>query len=59
MAVHFDLDRMEVRGKQVLAIPDVAPDRWAGLQMDVSETGTLVYFRGVNVKEREPVWVDK
>jgi serine/threonine-protein kinase len=59
MAVPFDLDRKEVRGKEVVVVPDVAPDRWAGLQMDVSETGTMVFFRGVNVHEREPVWVDQ
>ena len=37
----------------------MAPDRYAGLQMDLPSTGTLVYFRGSVVHERQPVWVDK
>jgi DNA-binding winged helix-turn-helix (wHTH) protein/Tol biopolymer transport system component len=58
MAVPFDPGAMEVKGKPVMVAPDVAPDRYAGLQMDISRTGTLIYFRGTIVREREPVWVD-
>lgn len=59
MAAPFDPGSMELKGKPVMVVPDIAPDRYAGLQMDVSDTGTLVYFRSTIVHEREPVWVDK
>jgi DNA-binding winged helix-turn-helix (wHTH) protein/Tol biopolymer transport system component len=59
MAVPFDEGRMEAKGAPAMVIPDIAPDRYAGLQMDISNTGTLVYFRSTLVHEREPVWVDK
>jgi DNA-binding winged helix-turn-helix (wHTH) protein/Tol biopolymer transport system component len=58
MAEPFDLGRMQATGTPVMVAPDVAADRYAGLQMDVSTNGTLVYFRHAVVHEREPVWVD-
>lgn len=58
MAVPFDPDRLQMKGQPVVVIPDVAQDRYAGLQDDVSDTGTLVYFRGSVVHPRRPVWVD-
>lgn len=58
MAEPFDLGRMQATGPPAMVAPDVAPDRYAGLQMDVSTNGTLVYFRNTLMREREPVWVD-
>jgi DNA-binding winged helix-turn-helix (wHTH) protein/Tol biopolymer transport system component len=58
MAEPFDLGRMQTIGKPVMVAPDVAPDRYAGLQMDLSTNGTLVYLRNTIAHEREPVWVD-
>ncbi len=59
MAVPFDIDRMETIGKPSTMVAGVAPDRYAGLQMDVSQTGTLVYLRSSLVHHRRLVWVDK
>ncbi len=59
MAAPFDTAHMEVTGSPVAVASDVAPDRYAGLQVDVSETGTLVYFRGSVMHPRQPVWVDR
>jgi len=58
MAVPFDRGRMQPAGTPAMVVPDVAPDRYAGLQMDLSETGTLVYLRSTLTHERQPVWVD-
>jgi serine/threonine-protein kinase len=58
MTVPFDPDRMRVTGKPEIAVPNIAPDRYAGLQMDVSEGGDLIYFTASIVRETEPVWVD-
>jgi serine/threonine-protein kinase len=57
-AAPFDKERMEITGTPVAMVSDIAPDRYAGLQMDVSDTGALAYFRGSLVHIRQPVWVD-
>lgn len=59
MAARFDASEMKMTGEPVMLERDVAPDRYAGLQMDVSKNGTLVFFRAPIVRVRQPVWVDK
>jgi hypothetical protein len=58
MAAPFDLASRSVIGNAVMVAPDVAVDRYSGLQVGISRTGTLVYVRSTLVKQSQPVWVD-
>lgn len=58
MAASFDLASKRVTGNAVMMAPDVAVDRYSGLQAGISRTGTLVYVRSTLVKQSLPVWVD-
>src|SRR5262249_32590700 len=58
--VPFDLTTLAVRGTPVLLLDDVAGDTNAGGgQLDVSQTGTLVYRSGKSAAQGYPVvWLD-
>jgi serine/threonine-protein kinase len=58
--VGFDTDRLEVRGTPTPLVQDVAGDTsLGGGQLDISETGTLVYLAGKEATSKWPIaWLD-
>src|SRR5262249_55861644 len=59
-AVPFDLSRLELRGKPVPILEDLAADVVnGGGQFTFSATGTLIYLSGRHVREETSVaWMD-
>jgi hypothetical protein len=60
-AVPFDRKRLEIRGKPVPVLENVAMDYVRGAQFALSRNGTLVYVpgRGQGTQERSLVLVDR
>ena len=60
-AVRFDADRLEVVSDPIPVVEGVRSPLDGGANVDVSDTGTLVYQRGDNVEvgTRTLVWVDR
>lgn len=60
-AVPFDLKRLRVTGSPVLVMQGIANDpTTASMQMTVSNTGSLAYIAGRELKSgRQLVWVDR
>ena len=58
-AIPFDLETMAVTGSSSRVLEGVQSSQWRS-QFDVSDNGTLVYWRGKSSKEpRTLVWLDK
>jgi serine/threonine protein kinase len=58
-AIPFDLETMAVTGSSSIVLEGVYSNEWRS-QFDVSDNGTLVYWRDKNSKEpRTLVWLDK
>ena len=60
-AAPFDLDRLEVTGPSVAAVPEVVADATTGgAQFSASQTGTLVYLQGQTFFRTAPMaWMDR
>jgi predicted Ser/Thr protein kinase len=59
LAARFDLSRMATEGAPVALVDDVAGNAaWGGGNLDVSDSGTLVYLSGKYEIARPLVWMD-
>jgi serine/threonine-protein kinase len=60
-AAPFDLNRLEVTGPSVAAVPQVVADATTGgAQFSASQTGTLVYLQGQTFFRSAPMaWMDR
>ena len=58
-AVRFDADRLDVVSDPIPVLERVVTTSQRGTNVDLSDTGTLVYQRSAGVDARTLVWVDR